>query len=228
MDHRPKRTAADAQPRSQVGKISRRALVAGTVATTALAAVLPLSNAVCAQVIDPKQDMMAFLLLSAALTGVHVGTLAPEFRPDKDILHSDPGVDPINIKDVYFGHVKACHAAVFGKLLDIARQHSSSAAGIIIAVEAGEDTKYLARSLVLLWYLGSWYEPGDLKNNSAPPGSRKFVPSRVASAKAYTQGLVWRIAQAHPMGYSNLQFGYWSRVPADPNDTSALITTAIP
>jgi hypothetical protein len=33
-----------------------------------------------------------------------------------------------------------------------------------------------------------------------------------------TLGLVWQIVQAHPMGYSNLQFGYWSREPVDSND----------
>ena len=71
------------------------------------------------------------------------------------------------------------------------------------------NVKFLARSIVLLWYLGSWYEPADLKNKVASP--------KVVSAKAYTQGLVWQIAGAHPMGYSNLQFGYWSRDPHDPN-----------
>jgi hypothetical protein len=66
----------------------------------------------------------------------------------------------------------------------------------------------------LLWYLGSWYKPEDLAN---PPTDRP-IPSQVVSAKAYTQGLVWQIVQAHPMGYSNVQFGYWSREPFDPND----------
>ncbi len=74
-----------------------------------------------------------------------------------------------------------------------------------------------ARSIVLLWYLGSWYSPDDLKRN-AHPGHRAFIPSQVVSAKAIRSGLVWQIAQAHPMGYSNLQFGYWSRDPNDPND----------
>ena len=45
-----------------------------------------------------------------------------------------------------------------------------------------------------------------------------MIASQVVSAKAYTLGLVWQIVQAHPMGYSNLQFGYWSREPNDPND----------
>jgi hypothetical protein len=80
-----------------------------------------------------------------------------------------------------------------------------------------DDIKFLARSIVLLWYLGSWYKPEDLKKNSAP-GAAALIGSEVVSAKAYTQGLVWQIAQAHPMGYSNLQFGYWSRDPNDPNN----------
>jgi hypothetical protein len=48
-----------------------------------------------------------------------------------------------------------------------------------------------------------------------------LLESQVVSATAYTQGLVWQIVQAHPMGYSNLQFGYWSRLPLDPNDQNA-------
>ena len=49
------------------------------------------------------------------------------------------------------------------------------------------------------------------------------------SAKAYTQGRVWQIAQAHPMGYSNMQFGYWSRDPKDPKiqDPLSFITDKI-
>jgi hypothetical protein len=45
--------------------------------------------------------------------------------------------------------------------------------------------------------------------------------------------LVWQIVGAHPMGYSNLQFGYWSRDPNDPNDAVqnsnfGVITATIP
>ena len=82
---------------------------------------------------------------------------------------------------------------------------------------SNNDIKFLARSIVLLWYLGSWYDPKDLQTNPPP------VPSEVVSAKAYTQGLVWQIAGAHPMGYSNMQFGYWSRNPRDPNDPTPLL-----
>jgi hypothetical protein len=81
---------------------------------------------------------------------------------------------------------------------------------------------YLGRSLVLLWYLGAWYDPAMLKDAQAkatgPQHEQVFLPFTVASPKAYTRGLLWKIAGAHPMGYSELQFGYWSRTPDDPNN----------
>ncbi len=206
------------------GTVSRRAMLAGTVAATAAAAVVPIAGAAYAAGPDvsSSQDMMAFLLLSAALAGVHVVNLAPEFTLDskKDILDQDPGVDPINVKNDYFRWINAHDStSSFGKLLQIAKDNRQSATSIIAAVNASDDnTKFLARSVVLLWYLGSWYAPADLKANATTPGTRAVTPSVVVSSKAYTQGLVWQIVGAHPMGYSNLQFGYWSRDPNDPND----------
>ena len=230
--HRHPHTAADATLTQQDGEVSRRTMLAGSVA---VAAVVPIAGSTYADAPDPKskQDMMAFLLLSTALTGVHIVNLAPEFALNKDdILNSDPGVDPINVKNDYFAWVNASDPTVFGRLLQIAKDHPQSATDIIAAVNASDDIKFLARSIVLLWYLGSWYKPEDLQKNSEP-GARALIPSQVVSAKAYTQGLVWQIAQAHPMGYSNLQFGYWSRDPSDPNNpvdrsNLGLITPTIP
>jgi len=221
------------------GSFSRRAMLAGTVAATAAAAVVPIASSAYAAGpdVNSKQDMMAFLLLSAALTGVHVVNLAPEFTldPKKDILDQDPGVDPINVKNDYFKWIAANElTSSFGNLIQIAKDNRQSAIGILAAVNASDDdTKFLARSIVLLWYLGSWYKPGDLRANAATPGTRAPTPSVVVSSKAYTQGLVWQIVGAHPMGYSNLQFGYWSRDPNDPNNPAeksnrGVITATIP
>jgi hypothetical protein len=232
--------ASGATGPEQVSDVSRRSLLAGTVATTAVAAVGPIAGTAHAQSANPnsadinsKQDMMAFLALSAALTGVRLATLAPEFSQDKgNFLNSDPGVDPINVKNNYFAFVNNKDAATFGKLLQIAKTHPQSPQDIITGVNAGDDTKFLARSIVLMWYLGSWYDPKLLQGNAAP-GTAAFIPSEVVSATAYTQGLVWQIARTHPMGYSNLQFGYWSREPDDPDDPAdrsnvGIITPTIP
>ena len=57
-------------------------MLAGTVAATAAAAVAPISGSAYAAGPDVSspQDMMAFLLLSEALTGVDKQLLAPELR----------------------------------------------------------------------------------------------------------------------------------------------------
>jgi hypothetical protein len=221
--HGRNRKASGATTDVQAGEFSRRTMLAGAVATTAVAAVGASDLPACAHTADPNSnpDMMAFLVLSEALTGIKISSLAPEVTPNnEDVLKSDPGTDPFNIKNDYFAWINASNAPTFERLLQIANEHPKSATDIIDRVNASEDTKFLARSIVLLWYLGSWYKPEDLKSNSAP-GARAFIPSQVVSAKAYTQGWVWQIAQAHPMGYSNLQFGYWSREPVDPNDKNS-------
>lgn len=222
MDYGRERKAGDAEPLTPARKVSRRTMVAGMVATTAVAAVLPLSNSAFAKTSD--EDMVAFLVLSAALTGVDIHTLAPEFsRGSGDILSADPGIDPIDIKSDYFSQVNAPGtASSFAKLLQIAKDNRLSQDNIIAKVNGSDDdTKSLARSIVLLWYLGSWYDPGALKNAAASPESvHAPIKQKVLSAKAYTQGLVWQIVGAHPMGYSNLQFGYWSRDPHDPNSNN--------
>jgi hypothetical protein len=221
--HERHHIASRATNDEQGGDVSRRAMLAGAMATTAVAAVGASDIPAYAHTADPNspQDMMAFLVLSEALTGVQVPSLAPEFTQNKDdVLKSDPGVDPFNVKNEYFAWINFYDGPTFERLLEIAKAHSKSIPDIITAVNASDDTKFLARSIVLLWYLGSWYKPEDLKKNAAP-GTRTFVPSQVVSAKAYTLGLVWQIAQTHPMGYSNLQFGYWSREPVDPNDKNS-------
>jgi hypothetical protein len=218
MDDDRERNTGDTEAPTPARKISRRTMVAGMVATTAVA-VLPIYNPAFAGTSD-QEEMMAFLVLSAALTRVDIPTLAPEFsRGSGDIMSADPGTDPFNAKDDYFIKAQASDTASFTKLLQIAKDNRLSQDNIIDKVNISDDnTKFLARSIVLLWYLGSWYDPVDLKKAATSPESVDGpITQKVLSPKAYTQGLVWLIAGAHPMGYSNLQFGYWSRDPLDQN-----------
>ena len=79
------------------------------------------------------------------------------------------------------------------------------------------ETKYLARSIVLMWYLGAWYDPANLRllaeQSNPPPEASNF---EVISPKAYTQAWALSVAQAHPMGFSQMQFGYWAHKPQPP------------
>jgi hypothetical protein len=223
MGHGREQNAQGAKHSTREGELSRRAVVAGTVATATVAATSHFADAAYAQGLDPKSkpDMMAFLLLSSALTGVDkLLILAPE------LSGSDPGTDPINIKNDYFRWIVAKDKTLsFAAMLAFAKKNPAPSAQEIInfVSTSNNDIKFLARSIVLLWYLGSWYDPKNLQNHQNLQDHPAPVPSEVISAKAYTQGLVWQIAGAHPMGYSNLQFGYWSRNPRDPNDLTPLL-----
>jgi hypothetical protein len=81
----------------------------------------------------------------------------------------------------------------------------------------------IARRMIRLWYLSTWYttEPPD------PNGD-----GQVVSMNAYTMGLAWDAAQAHPMGYSELHFGYWAVAPpgndVSPNAFPAVNVSASP
>jgi hypothetical protein len=172
----------------------RRVLTGGAVATAATA--VAHSPAAAAD-----GDMDAFLTLSAALTGIAKGRLSPF-------------VDVMNVKQTYFD--KAAQDPSFDKLIGIVKQHASDPnLGDIVLNQSGDDVKFLARNILIAWYLGAWCDTAWLRahaNKSPPPGS-EAVQFEVLTANAYTQGWAWRVGQAHPMGYSELRFGYWNAPP---------------
>jgi hypothetical protein len=150
---------------------------------------------------DDAGDLDLFVTLSAALTGIAKAKLAP-------------AVDPIQIRNEYFKQAKTDPA--FPALLEIIRAdptHPDAAAEKVMH-NADPAIKYLGRSIILAWYLGAWYEPKVLQAYDSPTsGTFPVTPKMIISGVAYTQGWTWRVAQAHPMGYSELRFGYWAEDP---------------
>ncbi len=144
--------------------------------------------------------MDSFVQLSALLTGIDAKRLAPD-------------VDPINIKQAYFDLAQTKDATTFDQMLAIFDKNQSKPPDEIadlLLTQSGAAVGNFARTLMLLWYLGSWYPPSD------PEQYDKNEPqfqATVASAAAYVQGWVWRVAQAHPMGFSPYVFGYWGKAP---------------
>lgn len=65
------------------------------------------------------------------------------------------------------------------------------------------------RQLIFLWYAGAW--PTVVPDPGSPTGGQTF--STVLSADSYTQGLVWRVMQSHPMGSTTYDYGYWASNP---------------
>jgi hypothetical protein len=153
-------------------------------------------------------QMADFVRLSVAMTGIAQDLLAP-------------AVDPFNMKQLYFDTAQKNDAAAFQQLLGILAANpgvTGDALANLILNGSGDTVRYLGRAILLMWYFGAWYAPADLQKNagtSPPPNS---VASSVISADAYTQGWIWSVAQAHPMGYSNFRFGYWNTKPPSLSD----------
>jgi hypothetical protein len=157
-------------------------------------------------------DMDTFIVLSAALTGISAEKLSPP-------------VDPINVKQAYFNQAQSADGGAFATALGIVQANNPTTVppmppklgpddlADLLLNKSGDDVRYLCRAVMLMWFLGSWYAPADLKLYSGQKPPSAPIKSTVISSAAYTQGWVWNVAQAHPMGYSNLRFGYWNAAP---------------
>lgn len=155
-----------------------------------------------------SQSLADFVAMSAALTGIATDALAP---PLSDISVA---------QEIYL------RAQGQGRLLAliqtykalVARHLTPDQIASAITTQATVPEQALARAIILAWYLGSWYEPGTLENIITTQQSSGFVPSSVISEEAYTRSWTWSVAQTHPMGYSNQNFGYWQSPPPPLSD----------
>jgi hypothetical protein len=187
--------------------VSRRTMLTGAAATTAVTAVGSIDATRAA---DAATSMDLFLGLSSALTGISVDRLNPRRQPGQRFPR-----DTLNVKQAYYE--RAQNYPEFEQLLKLYNVNSDKPDKDAIAKVILDDpnVRFLARSIILAWYLGAWYEPADLKNPRSVPPPISF---QVISSTTYTQGFVWRVAQAHPMGYSESAFGYWSEPPTQSLD----------
>ncbi|MCA9056903.1 MAG: hypothetical protein KDA85_00330 [Planctomycetaceae bacterium] len=66
----------------------------------------------------------------------------------------------------------------------------------------------VARNLVTLWYTGNWNQlPRDWRDTY---GATADDSTRVMSAEAYREGLIWRAIGGHPPAAKSTGFGSWS------------------
>jgi len=214
------------------------------------AAVAALSNPVCARAqgtnsapttpgatTEPTfEDLRAFIAVSAALTGIQDTLLAPNskaklledqktFARDEHGRLIPDGADPTrDVKLAYF-HLASADSSYHQLLLEFqegVKAHGTDPAGLTSAatkllVSPTKGVMELARSILMAWYFGVWYEW-----TGAKP---RFT---VVSADSYTQGWIWRIAEAHPPGYSNLRFGHWAFPPPAGFDPDTIAITGAP
>ncbi|GAB1541911.1 hypothetical protein NUACC21_45840 [Scytonema sp. NUACC21] len=132
--------------------------------------------------------------------------------------HLMPVIDPIGIAKVYWEFLQTqteVSQDLINQLLkifeDIKAQPGIKYEEKVKAVKEKilDDSALLpvARRIIRLWYLSTWY-------TSEPPKEL----GQVVSMNAYIKGLAWEAIQAHPMGYSELTFGYWAEKPKQTTD----------
>jgi hypothetical protein len=207
--------------------MTRRDLLATLIATATAAAVDPLlarAQPAETELAEARRtlsgegfaDFREFLRVSEALTGIDGDLLAP----GREMTNGVPsGADPHQaVKLAYFELARAnpAYSALLREFRDSAAEPAggdASAAARKLLLSATDGVKELARSIIMSWYFGVWYEW------RVSGGKPRFT---VVSADAYTQGWIWRIAEAHPPGYSNLRFGHWAFPPPQSFDIANL------
>jgi hypothetical protein len=206
--------------------LTRRELLSGVTAAAATAALGSIAAAPQLALADaPDTPETTFSKLSSLLTGMDQKILAPP-------------VDPLGLNHEIFTKAGEKNAdtlqAMLQKFAAAGGDRDKQKAAVLAIMkpapgdELGEKMRFLGRSIILAWYLGAWYAPEDLKSHFYDPAAKAqnyysyrrysknvLIPHSVLSPNAYAGSLVWRAMQAHPMGYSNLQFGYWAQNPPD-------------
>ena len=201
--------------------LTRRELLGSAAASAAAAVLTGAPPAARAAAPDPPTraqpgddpSFPVFIDASAALTGIKASLL----RPD-----ADPMLFPV--KREYFARAKAdpkfqSLIAVYQANLDPADPERKKAAAALLG-NTDPGIRNLARSILLVWYFGAWYSWPNAAGaaNASPSGFG------VVNADAYAEGWIWRIAEAHAMGYSNFRFGHWSHDPSPALAVSTILT----
>lgn len=144
-----------------------------------------------------------FANLSAALTGFQSSFIRPF-------------LDPVNLSGTFYefavaqvgqtlmDQLMSAFATLSGQTPALTPQQIADTLLEVTSPTPPSDQALLCQTIILMWYLGSWY----------PPPFQTGGFQQVISSQAYTKSLAWNVAQAHPMGFSAFTFGYWSQPPA--------------
>ncbi len=140
----------------------------------------------------------SFINLSATLTGFPATTLSNPFDTQKVAeVYFKVLSDPTNVDQATFNKLLATFNQLVQQFPSQPAQNQQIQTQIINDATLGP----LAKNINRMWYLGVWYTDDKQQNG--------FVVSQLA----YINGLVWEVMEAHPMGYSTENFGYWNTTP---------------
>lgn len=194
--------------------IPRRNILAGAGAlgVTLLAPKLPLWS--LAEAAPVANAPASFRALSSALLGVPETSLEPLVQQDN-----------YSTADVFYGLENLAGAAAVQAMLS---EWNSYPPGMPAQVRADRLLKgtgtvlrpdavgTFSRLTMLSWLYGVWYGGTEVQRNSAATNfitDPAYRQDFIISGRAYKNSWIWRIAQAHPMGFSQFNFGSWASPP---------------
>lgn len=145
--------------------------------------------------------------------------------------------DGVQLCDIYYGVLKA--AATEDALKQFSELISQPKIKPETLLSNGKPSTsaaaWAARMTMMMWLFGGWYgkterskmaevlslpsEPLDAVDQRMPYfKDPRFKKDYVISSRAYANGWIWRVAQAHPMGVSQFAFGSWAKEPPSLTD----------
>jgi hypothetical protein len=152
--------------------------------------------------VDPRLER--FVGFSAEVTAfktfeLHGTGLAPEYLATVERIVGRPRVETL----------LAAHAGITATSAD------ERLRTLRLVVFGDEQIGPIARNIVKLWYVGTWFAlPASWQERFGPaPEDHTFV----VSPAAYIEGLLWKAAGAHPPGAKAPGFGSWGEAPIIPS-----------
>lgn len=179
---------------------------AGAIGGVALANLPPWPAALAA--LPPLPATPGFAAMSAAFLGVDESEINPSVSPDR-YTQADM-INTTAVQGFTLGGVLSLVVVYSGLVTSMP---PAAAAQTMMTSTGAIGCK--SRIIYLMYLFGVWYGGTEIARNA---GSAAFIPPTlqqdlIVSARAYKEGWIWRMAQAHPMGYSQFNFGSWGDTP---------------
>jgi hypothetical protein len=194
--------------------IPRRTILksAGVLGTVLLAPKLPLWS--LAEAAPSRRAPDNFAAMSSTLMGVPFRSLQPIIEQDN-----------IPMSDVYYNLCMIAGPAATTALLAQYDQfvgfglNAQTIANFLLTTGGVPPRPNLdsngtfSRLSLLAWLYGVWYGGTEIARNPAAAAyitDPDYHQDFLVSGRAYKNGWIWRIAQSHPMGFSQFNFGTWA------------------
>lgn len=144
-----------------------------------------------------------FVSLSSALTGYDIASMPLQMDVAQAYMDKVEKTSPDGLKKLLAAFQECAPPGA-----DADAVHDAVAKQIMGSSDI--ELPALARRIIRLWYLSTWY------TDEPPvygPWPSVYPDGEVFGMESYIRGLAFKAAQAHPPGYSEGRYGDWTPAP---------------